>query len=393
MKHSSKFLEGQAKKIESIKILVFKTDPKYAEILDFSIDANFASPYLFAFFNSPPFVGKPTLDQLLWKQMNENAKAINVNTNSKGQIFLPGYGYLNTSLELTSISLALVNEEVILEHKNKNVEFTFTPLYYIENTEIEIKQYSDPLTKHWFRAYETGIPFYERQMLDIEINSVFQSHLPYLEKAIKIISQVHPSFYENEMLLANRLFVLYDEPKAWSLVHPDFHGCSFFTLTDYTKEAFFIDEVIHQCTHNYYNIIVNDSAKYFKVDATQLLGDFTSIEDHRTLMSAFHGLLTVGQRVILFPKIIESGLLDENENFELKGRFADQYKRYHTGLQHLDLDATFTQEGKELYEYFDKTTGELLQKEKSNYSKFNMDNQDGEFDLLLFKENNTIQIG
>jgi len=146
---------------------------------------------------------------------------------------------------------------------------------------------------------------------------------------------------------------------------------------------YFIEELIHQGSHNYlYNVISNFNKKeYFKIDAdATLMRDLTKQDwDYRNLYGAFHGLFTVAQRAKYFDVLLSKNVFNGREKHELLGRFTDQFSRFKTGLELLDLDEVYTEKGKELYFELSSNCEKILKKYQKLTTEFDLSNRDLDF--------------
>ena len=137
-----------------------------------------------------------------------------------------------------------------------------------------------------------------------------------------------------------------------------------------------------------------DKFKYFKVDAeNSILGDYlNNPNEKRTIYNVFHGVITITQRLICYEYIIKNNLLSGIALHELIGRYCDQYRRHHAGLEQLNLDDVYTSEGKQLYLEMDNLCKVALDFFKDEAIKYNVINQPSEFNFQQYLVLNTYKI-
>jgi hypothetical protein len=108
--------------------------------------------------------------------------------------------------------------------------------------------------------------------------------------------------------------------------------------------------------------------------------DLTKQEwDYRNVYGAFHGLYTVTKRVECFDILITKDVFSGKKKHELLGRLTDQFSRFRTGLELLNLDEIYTEKGKLFYNEFDQKCQFILNKYKILLSIFNLSNRDLDF--------------
>ncbi|MBE9490302.1 MAG: hypothetical protein IMY67_08425 [Bacteroidetes bacterium] len=155
----------------------------------------------------------------------------------------------------------------------------------------------------------------------------------------------------------------------------------FFYVIGDENLIYFIEELIHQGSHNYLYYVVHNRKDYFKIDVNNLImRDFTKQQwDYRSIYGAFHGLFTVTQRVECFDKLLTQNIFSGREKHELLGRLTDQFSRFRTGLELLDFNEAYTEKGIQFYNELDTKCGSILKKYARLKKEFNLSNRDLDF--------------
>lgn len=244
----------------------------------------------------------------------------------------------------------------------------------IEGLEV-VKELHPLMHRYLFESYKGEIT-----NPNPEYNSVWSKHKNTLSQALLILKNQALDFY-NDFLKANKKIFIHDNPKILNFTSKETLGMLFFYATPKATLMYFIEELIHQGAHNILYHITFNEKEYFKIDARNtLMRDLTGENwDYRDVYGAFHGIFTIYKRLEVYDVLMDKGILKGQDKHELLGRITDQFPRYHTGLEKLNLDEVYTEKGKILYQDLDKKTGEILEKYKKLKTEFDISNRDLDF--------------
>ncbi|PHI20882.1 hypothetical protein CEQ90_05820 [Lewinellaceae bacterium SD302] len=211
--------------------------------------------------------------------------------------------------------------------------------------------------------------------------------------ALELIKETVPATFEH-INLSNKLIFIHDNPKIINFVTKSFQGFLSFWVVDEINRIYFVEELIHQGGHNLLNLHLHNKADFFTCnpDEVQMNEVNGGNVDYRSLMSAYHGLFTVIERIRVFEKIIRSAHLSEQESHELAGRFADQFLRFEKlNVFSKNIYNFLTPRGADLYnEMVD--FGRLKSKEYKDFlSLFDLSFRDIDFYYSEFSKHNDIQ--
>lgn len=340
--------------INTIKLLIYKENPFLFEKLDFEDVTVFLEPLLFAYFNSKkgnPFPNE-TLEGILQGCFLEKEKIkVKYSFNKNDIAFIPEVGYFK-----------------------KGKRTPYEPI--LKQGDFEILKEVHPTQEKYF------VEFYKGHIVNPnpEHNTVWKAHYEELFESIDIIKKQLPEFYE-QLVFANKKIYLHDNSKILNFTSAETLGMLYFYVIGNSNLIYFIEELIHQGSHNYLYYVVHSRKDFFKIDVDNLvMRDFTNQQwDYRTIYGAFHGLFTVTQRVECFDKLLTKNVFSGREKHELLGRLTDQFARYKTGLELLDFNKVYTQKGIKFYNELDKKCESILKKYSKLKSEFDLSNRDLDF--------------
>lgn len=356
-------LENQTKIIETIKILVFKENPAIFKNLDFDNDSIFLEPLLFAYFNADKKqISNNLLNEILQGYFSKKEKLnIKVSYNKKQIAYLPKLGYYQSNHKV----------EDILE---------------IEGFEI-IKEIHPLIDKYFTESYKGHLVNNEPIH-----NPLWQQHYKELEKAILIIKNELPDFYY-ELCFANKKIYLHDNCKILNFATIETLGMLYLYVLGEKNIIYFIEELIHQGSHNFLYYVMHDVNDFFKIDVKNIvMRDLTNQEwDYRDVFGAFHGLYTVTRRVECFDLLLSKNVFTGRDKHELLGRLSDQFSRFKTGLELLNFDEVYTKKGLGFYYELNSRCQNILEKYQKLSNYFDLSNRDLDFRYNDFCKLNPIE--
>ncbi len=346
-------VDNKISMINVIKLLLYKENSVIFEKLNFDDDNIFLNPLLFAYFNkkNSSEMYPAILVEALQGYFNEKASVeLKFSFNQNSIAYVPEVGYFNRLSEKVEDLLIIDNFEVIKECH-----------YILEDYFVE---------------------FYKGHIINPKPshNSAWQSNYDDLRKAIIIIKEHLPNYYK-ELIFSNKKIYLHDNPKVLNFTSIETLGMLYFYVVGKYNLIYFIEELIHQGSHNFLYYLLHNRAEYFKINVDNtIMRDLTMQDwDYRNVYGAFHGLFTVTQRVICFDILISKNIFSGRKKHELLGRMTDMIPRFKTGLDLLDLDLVYTERGKQFYFELTKSCENILNKYMVLKKEFNLNHQDLDF--------------
>jgi len=382
-------MNGMGAIADTMKSLLYSQAPDLFTVLDFDRDEIFLEPLLFAYFNHPNPDQCATLPQLVLGYLNSAVRPVSIPVVSAGDgaIYLPQIGYFKTALPHARLDLVCDNGVFHLEHHGENVAYTFEERLIVAGGLLEVYRYNHPLFAPYYIPSDREINDLPPVAVDVE--GAVKRHISHLERALAILKQYSPALYE-EILATNRRITLFHNPAVNCFVTLAVHGAIFLATIPDNDEVFFVEELIHQCSHNAFNAILFDKASYFKIDVEhELLGEHLHRpSETRTLYSAIHGLYTVTKRYEVFEVLYRENIFQGQQKHEFLGRIGDLKQRLHTGLDDLNFDQVYTPKGLEMFQLLRQTGDEKAKHLQDVDGVFDFSNQPAEFSYAKFAELN-----
>ena len=373
------------------KILVYQADPALAELLDINCDGIFLEPLLFGYFNNPDLKPPISLTQVLYGYIEPEKRPASV-----GLIFTNNAAYLP---QLGTFHL-LVDEPVV----EAFLRYTDGELSFADAGGVALPFRLEPIRSLGdFELVTTNHPFFHRFLHQanpavpysvvrtIEMKEIALALCGNVEKALGIVKECCPAFYEMA-LLANSKLIFFDYPLINSFATRNLLGAVFFSSSlDYSGVAFYIDDLIHQMAHNILNALIFDKMQYFTSDIELLpFAPYSSDpNESRDIFNTFHGMLTCSFRVSCFREILQKDrLMTPEERNEVIARYIDQDRRFMNGPLKLPMDELFTEDGIELYEEIKQVAIDCLDDIRPLISKADFSNQVSRFSYAKYLEKN-----
>lgn len=377
--------------LEQLALLALKENEELVSSFDFSEIDKLYHPLVFDYFcgNSDRYA----LEQVLFTLIPGDCK-VSVKATPENVVYVPYLGYFLLEKE-SSEEMFLVREGSIhrIEDANSNV----IPSRFIEVCEfdgIEIVQYNLLPYLQKFRVYNPDISIY-RELTEVEVSNTFIELHTEIIRALTYLRDYYPDLFE-AIKLTNKQIIFFRNKDVISFVDGALQGAVFITHKERDGFVMILEELIHQCSHNILNAYLFNYHDYFLITKDVQLQNYTQTQnDYRTIFSAFHGLYTVMQRVVVFYDIVFSGRylkLSEREKMEFIGRYCDQYPRFRTGLQKLNLQEIYTEKGIALYTLLDGVCEKYLFPIEPVLKFVDVVDQPQEFDFTMFLESNTTAI-
>lgn len=391
IKESKLLMDGQGMFCDTIKTALYVEDNTIFERLDFEGDTIFLEPMLFG--HCIKKYAKNLKEQILFGYYlpKNRSEKIQVYTNAKGVVYLPNYGYLTTNEEDTCLKLNYNTDldEIVLKKEDSLVVFEMEEIVYLESIPtIELSNSIDVYSKHLFEEFFTEDPTIIIDLLrGEEVN--LTDFKPAIEEAFMLLNKYFPEEFKKYALVTRKI-VLFSSSKLLSIVTRETHGVIYLNVNEHSNVTFFLEELIHQCSHIVFNAMTYDTQQFFKVDYNQTVGQYIGNNDYRTLYSALHGIYTTGQIVSLLLQLIKSKpSLNKEIGYELIGRIAINKKRHNIGLEKVSLEGVFTKKGQKLFAFYYNQLDKNIQ-ENPSFFKYNVKEQPVVFNYQKFKKDNPL---
>lgn len=383
--------EGQGIFCDTVKTVLYNEDSTIFERLDFEEDNIFLEPMLFG--HSIKKYARDLKAQILFGYYSpkDRPQKTEVYSNEKGWVYLPNYAYLKTKEENACLELHWTTDtnEIVLKKEGALVAFERKEINYLESLPtIELTNSIDTYAEHLFNAFSRGDESLIHNLLRGE-EVRLADFQPAIEEAFMLLKQYFPEEFEKYGLVTRKI-VLFSCSELRNFVTRETHGVVYLNVNKDSNVTFFLEELIHQCSHNVFNAMTCDVEQFFLVDHEQTVGHFLGNNDYRTLYSALHGTYTTGRIVSLLLQLIKAKpSFDQEIWHEFIGRIAINKERHNIGLEKVSSEEIFTKEGQELFSFYYNQLDANIQGNPS-FFEYDMETHPSVFSYQKFKEDNPL---
>lgn len=394
---------GKARYADLFKVRVYHEDPELFFMLDFSNDAIFLDPLLFAYYHYKADAHEQHwiqagsqigLRQILWGYVPaaSRTEAVPVFTDANGLLYLPNFGYAQTTLPNRGLVLRweASSQEFALWDGEQPVAASWQPLEWISDTQIEVWQSNHLFLEDLFNTQEAPPDSVISGLPEVEVGAITALKVDDLRSAFAILRTHLPTYYA-QVCAAGRSILLFHNEIVRPFVSLSTLGVSFISTRPADSVVFYITEIVHQFGHNILGWAMVEIEEYFRVNPSTLLREYNGNErDRRTVFSAFHGHYTTAVVAICLEALLQKGVFAEQLRHELVGRLSDNYRRFRTGLERTDLSTLLTEKGLSLYQQLDEACMQVYTRQQSLVSLYDVSNQGFIFSYPKFLQNNPL---
>ncbi|AZA47101.1 hypothetical protein EG346_02320 [Chryseobacterium carnipullorum] len=368
----------QGNVIDSLKMLLYQRHENIFERIDFEDDRIYLEPLLFAYVMQE---NNSYLDSIIFGYEKNPKSKIQVFSNHTGTIYIPQIGYLHTQEANKELFLEGKNNMFfIIDHEGKEVSHSFEPIHFLDEN-IEIVKCQHPLLKKIFFDAQDEI-------VDVEIEKTYTKHIDHANKAIQLIKEYFPTYFDLIKKTIKKIMIFDGEPNSFANILA--HNMIFLNAHNENDEVFFLDHILHESAHVVFNTLTYNSKfnlfNYpFDTKFSEITGD---VNEHGDLYSRFHGLFTFIIINACLEIVINEKALQGKQNEEVIGRFSLNMKRFETGINMFTIPNLFTEEGQDWYELFVNTFNQIYERKNSLINSIDVSNQPYVFTFESFKEVN-----
>lgn len=368
----------QGNVIDSLKMLLYQRHENIFERINFEDDRIYLEPLLFAYIMQKE---NYWLDSIIYGYENNPKPKIQVFTNNTGTIYIPQVGYFHTKE---------INKELFLEAKNNlffifnndrtEISYNFEPICYIDES-IEIVRCQHPLLEKIFLDNHDKI-------VEVEIEKTYTKHLDHANKAIQLIKQNSPIYFDLIKKTIKKIMIFDGEPNSFANIQA--HNMIFLNAHDENDEVFFLDHILHESAHVVFNTLTyNSKLSLFKHPFDTKFSEITGdVNEHGDLYSRFHGLFTFIIINACLETVIDKNILIGRHNEEVVGRFSLNMKRFNTGISMFNIPNLLAEEGQDWYKIFVNTFHQIYERKNKLINSIDVSNQPYVFSFKQFKQAN-----
>ena len=381
----SDYKDYHAKMIDSLKMVLYKRDDSIFEKLDFYDDNVFTEPLLFACIHHEY---DKWIDSLVFS-LSKNKKelgAVSAPVIDNEIIYMPTIGYLKLSEKVPdTVKLEYRDETIVISRNDKVLSYETIPL--ITNEEgIEFLNCDHPLLKPNYADSNGNIP-------EVAINiDLYKKHISHFNDALNTIGKIYPEYFNLvKNYIKKVVFYTGELPNSFAAIKA--HGMVFFNVRGDYNEIFFLDNILHQCAHVFFNALTFEKDLLFKIPHSSDLSDFTEDEEDKghVLYGSYHGLFTQTNINTCMERCVLRKIYSGDEHYELLGRFTSNMKRFHAAVTRFDRPEKYKESGLKWFSFFKETYNSIYQRNKDIVESYYIHNQPYVFSYKVFKETNMLK--
>lgn len=372
---------GQRQLADSTRMLVFRTNATWFDRLDFTDDAQFLRPVLFAHLTDPaPAIDLP---QTLYGSIRPHARPdqITIRTDANGRAFLPGLGTVETTCRNDTLVLGRIDGR---HHCTKNghaTNFCFRTPVRVPGTAIEITTDIDPLLHRFFVTADG-------REIDVQSASVGGYRIYHALLALELL-RTHCRPVWEDIAAFVQLIVLFAAQEPNSFAALSAHGALFCNIRSHDTELALLEDIAHQGAHVIFNAIAHDPARLLKV-RPDIPVEAIACEsgDQRPVFAALHALFTYTLILRVLTAMRGSGAVSEVQSHELLGRIAVTLTKFAHDLRIMRRPETYTASGRRCYDAFAAEFEVTRRAYEGETAGLDLSGQPYVFDYACFLERN-----
>lgn len=338
------------------RTLLYNENPEYFDLIDVDDDMPFLEPSVFYYFSYRQFGFKTPLIQSLWGYMHykKRPNVIEVVSDGIGIINLPNYGYYKYQ----------PNKTLKLEWNSSTSKITFyedqKPVTPIRVDEKKLKKSNIRICLHETDLLTT----YNNAKFVEPVYKTAEKFESIINNAWSILNSLVPDFCKL-IELTTKEIVIFNSLNQESKASFGYFGTAFLNVKNEAHcEAFFIDDIAHQCGHVLFYALTMPPEQYFKPPPRTPINVFTHVDwEKRDIYGCLHGLFTYTTILYCLDKFLEKGSSNNRLMHEATGRLAFYMNKFRRDIAVMNDPQILTKEGFQLFDMF-KAGYELM------YSKY-----------------------
>ena len=266
------------------------------------------------------------------------------------------------------------------------VDFRFEESLFIPDTQIELTTRSNFYSKHQLELARNANG---RNIGDPTVITNHTKYFPLICQAIEAIASIDEEQHKEILMLCSNI-VLFEADEIIAFTSIDVHGMIFIKPTSTCNTVFFIDHIIHECSHIALNCVLADLERYFKVDPflTIYNSPFRKGEK-RGVYHTIHACFVLARLSSFYGKYLPEVEGTEFYN-DVVGRLLLNIARLEEGISYINDENIYTDQGKKILNYLNT----ILVESKNAFAElilnYDVSDQPIEFDINLFLKTNNL---
>ncbi len=383
----SDYHDYHLKVVDTLKTVLYQKDNDIFDKLDFYDDDVFLEPLLFSCINTNY---ENWIDAIIFclSKKRHSLSPVKVKISDNSTIYLPNIGYLHIADSFNGKYVLISSDKE--GHMNvsdeSNIELHYELSSIIKNRQgIEFLIYNHELIQPLFVDEEGNSS-------NVTVSQeLYEKHIENFNKALGTIKIVYPDYHKLVVKYIKKVVFYKGVPNSFATIQA--HGMVFFNVLDEYNEVFFLDNIMHQCAHVFFNVLTFDKKELFTLSPTSSLTDFTGDkEDKRfVLYDRFHGLFTQTNINICLEQCFHQKLFSGDQHNELVGRFVSNMKRFTTAIDKFNRPDKYRTEGLDWFCYFKKVLNDIYTKNSILLNRHDVSNQPYVFNYKIYKKTNNLK--
>jgi hypothetical protein len=369
--------QGQLSFANHFRHVIHSCAPEVFARLDFDEDSAFLDPTLFSLAARGSLTpGDIALACVGAMNADRRPRALAVSADDCGRVFLPGLGYL---LELPA---------------SRDVELEFNEASPIGYTAVGAHATALRLKGMLFGCPAPSLLPYPIPHLVSEdglgglecVDVAARVHEPALLSAVRRLETAWPGFFA-AIARVTRHVMLFDDKMHNSFATMSAHGTVFLNTALGTSEAYFIEDLAHQCGHTLFSAAWEGSEPLLSVPPETEVSKLISRDDHRTLEVALHGMITQLLMVMALDRVLDAEPSDDDH--EMTGRLLFAMVRLGQDLRELAPIPVYTEAGNVLIIELVRAYGVAAMRYSARLRRADFADQSYNFDYAAYLAHNT----
>lgn len=262
----------------------------------------------------------------------ERPVELTVRADGEGRAFLPGLGFL-TSLRPSAPARLTLDASSPVSYSAPGANATSLIEWRVRAAGPFLLRYPVPDLERAGASQPGALPGVEESTLASRAT---------LTASFQRLDAVWPRL-SSLIGLVTRYIVIFHGSGQNSFAKTSAHGVAFLNAALGGSEAFFIEDLAHQCGHIIFTAVWHGAEPLLSVPSDTGVDTLTGRPDHRTLEVALHGMVTQSLMVAALDKILASGA--DIDRDETSGRLFFALMRLGLDLRLLAPHQVFTDPG------------------------------------------------
>lgn len=368
---------GQLSLANQLRRVLYSDAPDVFALVDFADDEVFLQPTAFAYVarqaHSPADLALAYLGAI---PPDKRPLRFDAGTDGLGRLFLPGLGYLSGLPRSASVELQRDDHSPV-GYVPVGISAQAIPLanWRIAPPRLTILPYPVDALAGAVEAEGGRLPGLE---------DAAGAHRATVAAALQRTGDCWPAL-AGAIASVVRHVVLFDDAIRNSFATPAAHGVAFVNVAHGMSEAFFVEDLAHQCGHVLFTAVWEGAEPLLVAPADAYVGELTGQDDHRTLEVALHGMFTQTLMIGSLDRLLCNAEVDRRET---TGRLVFALVRLGLDLRALAALPVYSDAGMALIRELLAVYTSVAERYRSSLAAADLTDQPYNFDYDVYRARN-----